>query len=244
MPRAVFRYVALPALALWALCQVFGTLPPLIHGFPVASYLLFATPSVAMAGALPWCAAAGPLGMADRDSGVLEGLMATVSLAAWLPLCEAIACGVAAAISALAVGLVAVLAGVAPGAGFGAVLALPPLAFLLASGFAALSILLTAVLDDRQSALAAALTAGAIGLLVSDALLPSALLPRWLEAFAGINPLTFALHGARAVLWQRPSSLEYLRDLALLAGCAGASLGTMTVVWTQRPSAGLTPQRA
>ncbi|HWE62268.1 MAG TPA: ABC transporter permease [Chloroflexota bacterium] len=239
LPRALVALILQPVLVLWLLCQLFGQLPPSLHSFAVPTYLAFVTPALAVVSALPIAIAGGAHVVEDRESGFLEQVLATPATPAMLLAGELAASALSTLITVPAVVLAAEAAGLTPGGGVGGALALLPLALALNVLYAGLSVAVAALVPAKSTVLRSmgAIIVGC--LLISDFLLPEALLPQWLVTLSRLNPLAYAIDGARVVLRQHHSWSGYVHDLLVVAGVAAISVGVALALQARRAEAQL-----
>jgi ABC-2 type transport system permease protein len=243
MPGALCTYAVGPVLLLWLLCQLFGSLPR-ATGFPVTTYLAFVAPTLIVAGALPSAVFAGMSVRDDRNSGMLEYLLAAPVAPASLLVGEALARAIGSLVTTVVVGLVAVGAGLTISGGWAGALALLPLALALTCTYAGLSLAIATLFPGGAVTQRVGLILLLASVVVSDLILPAVLLPNWLLTLAHLNPLSYAIHGARALIWPHPSWQQYGRDLLLLTGTAVVSVSLAVLARAQQPATGLAPASA
>lgn len=236
--RALPRYLVAPCAVLWLLCQIFGALPH--HGgFPVDTYLAFVAPALAVAAALPATLFTGLVMLEDRDTGLLEQMLATPAASVSVFLAEVAASALAGMTMAAVIVLTARIGGLRISGGIAGVAAIVALAGLLGITCGGISLVL-GILVPRHATLRNLGTCILIvGLLCSTLLLPRSLLPDWLLTLAQINPVAIAIDGARAVCWPHPAWAAYGRDLLLLAVTSLLSLGFASLTILRNPAAGL-----
>ena len=240
--RALTLYIVAPCAVLWLLCQVFGALPH--HGgFPVATYLAFVAPALAVAVALPATLFVGLTIIADRDAGLLEQMLATPSASVITFLAEVGAAAASGMAMAMVIAVVGHLGGLSISGGAAGAVAIVLLAGLLGLTCGGLSLLLGILAPGRTIVRSAGIFILVASLLCSTFLLPRSLLPNWLLTLAGINPVASAIDGARAVCWPNLSWAQYGRDLLLLLTSTLLSLGLASLAIVRHPCAGLTPVR-
>jgi ABC-type multidrug transport system permease subunit len=105
------------------------------------------------------------------------------------------------------------------------------LSVALAVVFFGISTVLAILVRDGQALfwLQGALIGAAV--LIGDTVLPFSLLPGWLTAGSTINPVRYAVQGARAATAKAPNWQLYSHDLALLAALAILSYGAALLVF-------------
>jgi ABC-type multidrug transport system permease subunit len=222
-PARLLAATALPLALLWATDQLFGALPAHLIRFPTGDYLTYAAPGLCVLGALPSAVLCGASLAADRRSGVLDQLLAApvarVALLAGTVLTGVLLSTLTTSVLVLVISL----AGVGVGAGVAAFPALLCLAALTSVPFCVVAFVVAAAVRRDSTLMILCGALACTGLVLSDALLPAPLLPDWLVAASAANPITYALDGARAVVWS-PTDWQTFRDqaltLALIAICS------------------------
>jgi ABC-2 type transport system permease protein len=223
VPQIVFATLVLPVFVLWALCQLFGALPDKTAGFPAATYLVFITPALAVAATLPGALLGGAALHADRESGVLEHLLASPVSPAAILAGSALAAVVGSLITSLTIFLVAIIGGLAIH-GPRDILTILPICVALSLLYGGIGTTL-AVFVRRQSILIWSCSGLLIGsFLLSDIVLPSSMLPGWLMDIGSLNPVTYASHAARQAIAAHPAWESYQHDLLVIAGLAVLSI--------------------
>lgn len=214
-PAALFAALVAPLLFLWAAMQLFGALPGQVASFPVRDYPTFAAPALCVAGVLPgavWC---GAMTYWERRLGMLDALLAA-PLARIGLLTSALLSGVPLSLLTSLVFLLVVRAGgLDIAAGIAGVPGMLCLAALTGIPFGAAAFVLGAVVRRGPTLTVLCGTLVVSAILLSDTVLPAALLPGWLDAVAALNPVTHAAAGARALVWL-PLTWETFRHEALI----------------------------
>jgi ABC-2 type transport system permease protein len=222
-PAHLLAATALPLALLWATDQLFGALPAHLIRFPTGDYLTYAAPGLCVLGALPGAVLCGASLAAERRSGVLDQLLAApvarVALLGGAVLTGVILSALTTSVLVLAISLARV--GIA--AGVAAFPALLSLAALASVPFCVVAFVVAALVRRDSTLMILCGTLACAGLVLSNALLPATLLPDWLVAVSAANPISYALDGARAVVWS-PVDWQTFREqaltLALIAICS------------------------
>jgi ABC-2 type transport system permease protein len=180
-----------------------------------ADYFAFAAVGIAVSGAL--VAALTAFGGALREAqldGTLEAVLTTPA-----PQEETVALLGAYPLLSGFLGGIVTLAGAAL---FGASYHIDPIALVLAAvlsigAFAALGLLTAAgvLIAKRGSPVAGLL--GMAGTVAAGAYVPTSTFPRWLQAIASVNPMTYALRAWRGALLEAQSPASIGPSLAVLA---------------------------
>ncbi len=233
VPYPLLIATVFPLLLFWLLCQIFGALPRSLHNFPTSDYLAYLAPAMAVASVLPcslWCGAALHR---DRQSGMLDHLLASPIGRATLvtsTLLTAVTCG---ALASLLIILASLLSGLQSSSGPTGLLAVVLLALVLSILYAAVAWALATLVRDSTLLVVTGSAILVCSLALSNLILPNALLPGWLRALAVLNPLTYAMEGARALVWAHADWQTYDHDLVVLAILAvlGAAAALLIFRW-------------
>jgi ABC-2 type transport system permease protein len=185
--------------------------------------VVFIAPALAVVGVLPGAMYNGAALYHDRESGLLEQLLATPTTRAAIIAAPALAAVAGAIVTTLAVLGLATIGGLNL---YGAteVFAIVPVGAVVGLLYGALG-MSCAILVKRYAVLVWSFGALLIGSFVlSDIILPASMLPGWLLDVGNINPATYASHAARLVMVAHPSWIAYERNLGVLACLAALSL--------------------
>jgi len=194
--------------------------------YPYVEYMKFLLPgSAALAMYVAALISGGMLYVDDKASGVHEGFLATPITKAELVLglnLAGIIKSIFAGICLTAIG--SLFAGI--GAVFHVMSAVSILVLLIASSIAfnGMMFLLTVRVEDPVTPRALFGVLNTLLFFPSGAISPIASLPRWLRIVAAVDPLTYAVHGVRAILLKDGNLGTIWMDLLFLFGFGGATL--------------------
>jgi ABC-2 type transport system permease protein len=211
--------------ALWLL--IFGETFSHLHAIPTSvPYLDFLAPGILAQSVLFVSIFYGIQIIWERDAGVLAKLMATPTPRSALVAGKAFAAGVRALIQGLVVLVLAALLGVALTTNPLRLAGVVVVVLLAAAFFSTLSIVLAGIVLSRERLMGIGQAITMPLFFASNALYPVALMPRWVQAIAVVNPLSYEVNALRGLLLGTP-----------------AALGTDIGVWRSRRRSGSPPQR-
>lgn len=168
-----------------------------IPGFGAHSYIQFLTPGVAVMTALFGSAWAGMGLIDDFDRGVLDRLLTTPASRTAIILARVLHAGIAGGVQTLIILLIGIGLGARVGSGPLGAIALLFVAVLLGSGFAAASNGV-ALLVRREETFIAVLNFFTLPLtFLSASLMSMTLMPPWMQVASRLNPVNWAVVGAR-----------------------------------------------
>ncbi len=228
MPVFIFMTLFQPILWLVLFTQIFKSLGSL-PGLGSSSYLQFFAPGVLVMTVLFGSAFSGFGMLWDMDTGVLSKMLATPVTRISVIAGRIIATVVVLLIQALIIIVLALIMGVHFKTGVPGVLFTFFLLSLLGLGFAAFSNGLALLLKRQENVMAVTNLLTMPLMFLSSLMMPAALLPGWLNTVRQINPIDYAVVGARDLI-----SNGYIWDdlwlcfvvLAALA-VAGVIFGTL-----------------
>ena len=216
LPLVLALVLALPAVTLWLLSQIFAS----IHqtpGFSSIQSLSFFAPGMLVIAALFGSSFAGIGLLGDRDSGFLERLAAAPIHRSAILLGKALADGSRALLQALV--LLLLLAALrTPIAGqFPDLLGLLALLAVFSLAFVALSYLVALLTESTEALMLIEMFLFLLLLFGSNALLPDTLLPGWMRAISLLNPVSHTVTLARQLLAGEASPLGWCLTVGALA---------------------------
>lgn len=224
LPLVLALVLALPAVTLWLLSQLFAS----IHqtpGFSSLQSLNFFAPGMLVIAALFGSSFAGIGLLGDQDSGLLERLAAAPIHRSAILLGKAIADGSRTLLQALVL-LVLLAALHTPIQG-----ALPDLLGLLALlavfslAFAGLSYVVALLTQSTEALMLIEMFLFLLLLFGSNALLPDNLLPGWMSIISLFNPVSHTVTLARQLLAGTAEPLAYCLTVGALALLASLGIG-------------------
>ena len=228
LPLVLALVLALPAITLWLLSQIFTS----VHQAPMLTSnqsLSFFAPGMLVIAALFGSSFAGIGLLGDRDSGFLERLAAAPIHRSAILLGKALADGsrtlLQATILLLLLALLHTPIQLTP-------LHLVGLLGLLAAfslTFAGLSYLVALLTGNTEALMLIEMFLFLFLLFGSNALLPDSLLPGWMHAIAVVNPVSHAVTLARQLLAGSVNPLTYSATISTFAVLAGLGIGC--TVW-------------
>lgn len=223
LPLVLALVLALPAVTLWLLSQIFAS----IHqtpGFSSMQSLNFFAPGMLVIAALFGSSFAGIGLLGDRDSGFLERLAAAPIHRSAILLGKALADGSRTLLQALVL-LILLAALRTPIAGqFADLLGLLALLVVFSLAFAGLSYLVALLTESTEALMLIEMFLFLLLLFGSNALLPDNLLPGWMRAISLLNPVSHAVTLARQLLAGEAAPLSWCLTVGALALLAGAEM--------------------
>lgn len=187
-----------PALWLLVFGEVFNTIRGLApNGMP---YIEFITPGVLAQSVLFVAIFYGILIVWERDFGLLTKLLSTPSPRSSIVVGKSLAAGVRGVFMGIVVFALALIIGINLRFDIADVVAMFAIIILFSMCFAGLSMFLAALLKtrDRMMGIGQAITMPLF--FASNAIYPLSLMPRWLQAIAIVNPLSYVVDAMRSVM--------------------------------------------
>jgi len=160
----------------------------------------------------------------ERDVGQLQRLLATPLPRAAIVLGKAVGACVRAFVQAVLLLAVLAIAGIALRWSVAGVLGALAILMLGTAGFACMSMLLAAVVKDRERFMGIGQLITMPLFFASSALYPLAIMPAWLRTLARVNPLTYEVQGLRQMLSGVGAHGELWLDFVVVAGFSTATL--------------------
>jgi ABC-2 type transport system permease protein len=228
MPVFIFMTLFQPILWLVLFTQIFKSLGGML-GPGGGSYLQFFAPGVLVMTVLFGSAFSGFGMLWDIDTGVLSKMLATPVTRISVIAGRVIATVVVLLIQALIIIILALIMGVHFETGAPGVLFAFLLLALLGLGFAAFSNGLALLLKRQETVMAVTNLMTMPLMFLSSLMMPAALLPGWLNAVRQVNPIDYAVVGARDLIsngyvWHD----LWLSSVVLIAvAVAGVLFGTL-----------------
>ncbi|MCS7240130.1 MAG: ABC transporter permease [Candidatus Bipolaricaulota bacterium] len=198
---------------------VFGPIMGAIRAIPTGGipYTSFITPGVLIQSTTFVSIFYGLTIVWERESGILKKLLVTPASRASLVVGRAMAAGVRAVVQALVIVPIALLVGVRfyphPLYFLGAL----GVIFLSSGGFAALSMLVASFLKTRERFMGIGQALTFPLFFASNALYPVAMMPKALQVFAQVNPMSYVVDAVRALIITGDTSRLGTDLLAILA---------------------------
>jgi ABC-2 type transport system permease protein len=199
MPVFIFMTLFQPILWLVLFTQIFKSLGGL-PGLGSSSYLQFFAPGVLVMTVLFGSAFSGFGMLMDMDTGVLSKMLATPVTRISVIAGRIVATVVVLLIQALIIIILALIMGVHFKTGVPGVLFTFLLLSLLGLGFAAFSNGLALLLKRQENVMAVTNLLTMPLMFLSSLMMPAALLPGWLNTVRQINPIDYAVVGARDLI--------------------------------------------
>lgn len=188
-----------------------------IPGFGANSYVEFLTPGVVIMTAFFGSAWSGMGLLDDLDHGVLDRLLATPVHRGAVIAARVLHAALTVAAQSVIILVLGLLLGASLPGGGGGFLAILLLAGLLGAGFSAISNGV-ALLTRREETLIAVINFFGLPLtFLSTAFMAAELMPEWIRAVARVNPVNWAVDGARAAMLGQEAATTW-GSAALLTG--------------------------
>jgi len=228
MPVFIFMTLFQPILWLVLFTQIFKSLGGML-GPGGGSYLQFFAPGVLVMTVLFGSAFSGFGMLMDMDMGILSKMLATPVTRISVIAGRVIATVVVLLIQALIIIILALIMGVHFKTGVPGVLFTFLLLSLLGLGFAAFSNGLALLLKRQENVMAVTNLLTMPLMFLSSLMMPAALLPGWLNTVRQINPIDYAVVGARDLISNGYIWHDLWLCLVVLAALAvaGVTFGTL-----------------
>ena len=228
MPVFIFMTLFQPILWLVLFTQIFKSLGSMM-GPGGGSYLQFFAPGVLVMTVLFGSAFSGFGMLWDIDTGVLSKMLATPVTRISIIAGRIIATVVVLLIQALIIIILALIMGVHFKTGVPGVLFTFFLLSLLGLGFAAFSNGLALLLKRQETVMAVTNLLTMPLMFLSSLMMPAALLPGWLNTVRQINPIDYAVVGARDLISNGYIWHDLWLSMVVLAALAvvGVAFGTL-----------------
>jgi ABC-2 type transport system permease protein len=239
MRMRVFVVINLIQPIIWLVLftQVFQSLSTSFAGLPGVgeiSYLQFFAPGVVVMTVLFGSAWAGMGMLYDIDMGILSKTLATPVTRVSIIASRVLASMVVLVVQALIIFIIAVIMGVDIATGVAGVLISIVLICLLGLGFAAFSNGL-ALLFRRPEPMMGVINFIALpSVFLSSAMMPSELLPGWLDAVRQFNPVDYAVTGVRGLVLTGYVWSDLWRSILVLGAWAAAGIAFGTLMFRAR----------
>ena len=228
LPLVLALVLALPAVTLWLLSQIFTS----VHQAPIlsaAQSLSFFAPGMLVIAALFGSSFAGIGLLGDRDSGFLERLAAAPIHRNAILLGKALADGSRTLLQAAILLILLALLHTPMQASPLHLLGLLGLLAVFSLSFAGLSYLVALFTGSTEALMLIEMFLFLLLLFGSNALLPDSLLPGWMHLIALVNPVSHAVTLTRQLLEGSATLLTYTLTSSAFAVLAG--LGMASTVW-------------
>ena len=219
MPVFIFMTLFQPILWLVLFTQIFKSLGNM-PGLGGSSYLQFFAPGVVVMSVLFGSAFSGFGMLIDIDTGVLAKMMATPVTRVSIITGRVIATVVVGIIQAIIVFIIAAIMGVHFETGVPGVLLALLIASLLGLGFAAFSNGLALLLRRQEIVMTVVNLITMPLMFLSSMMMPSSLLPHWLDIARHYNPVDYAIVGVRGLVLQGYIWHDLWRSLVVLCAFA------------------------
>ncbi len=209
--------------ALWLL--IFGEVFTRARSIPTGGipYLDFMAPGILAQSVLFVAIFYGIAIIWERDLGITHKFLASPTPRTALVLGKALSAGVRALSQALIVCLLALVLGVHVNWNPLALLGVVLLVVLGAACFATFSLIIACLVKTRERFMGIGQVLTMPLFFASNAIYPISIMPRWLQAIAAANPLTYEVEGLRALmLGQGISFLGFCLDVAVLVAVTAA----------------------
>jgi ABC-2 type transport system permease protein len=216
--------------ALWMV--VFGEIFTRLRAIPTGDlrYLDFMAPGILAQSALFIAIFYGIAVIWERDLGVLQRLLVSPTPRGALVLGKALAAGLRAVSQAAIIYLLAVVLGVRMNWSPGALAGVLAVVVLGAAVFSTFSLAVACVVKTRERFMGIGQVLTMPLFFASNAIYPIAVMPRWLQAVAHVNPLSYEVDALRALMLASGTSVF---GLALDFGVLLAALILLLVLATR-----------
>ncbi len=224
LPLVLALVLALPAVTLWLLSQIFASLHQ-TPGFSSLQSLSFFAPGMLVIAALFGSSFAGIGLLGDHDSGFLERLAAAPIHRSAILLGKALADSSRTLLQAALLLLLLVLLNTPITAALPDLLGLLLLLVIFSLAFAGLSYVVALLTESTEALMLIELFLFLLLLFGSNALLPDNLLPGWLSVISLLNPVSHTVTLARQLLAGTAQPLGWCLTTGALGLLAAIGLG-------------------
>ena len=234
MPVFIFMSLSQPILFLLLFPQIFKGVGSSGMLGADTSYLQFFTPGILVMTGLFSATFSGMSMIVDMDTGILSRMLATPVTRVSIILGRVIAAVVVILAQSVVMLVIAVIMGVHIQTGFGGVLLALLLIALLGLALSAFSNGL-AILLKRQEGLMAVVNLVTMPLMfLSTMMMPSQMLPHWLNIVRQFNPIDYTIVGVRDLVLNGYVWHDLWRSLAVLCGMAVVMVVFATLMFRRR----------
>ncbi len=205
--------------ALWLL--IFGEVFTRVRAIPTGPlpYLDYMAPGILAQSVLFIAIFYGIAIIWERDLGIVQKLLVSPTPRTALVLGKAISAGIRGVSAAIIIYGLAMALGVRVNGQLGAIIALLVSVMLGAACFSTLSLIIACVVKTRERFMGIGQILTMPLFFASSALYPIALMPRWLQIVACVNPLTYEVDALRALMLRGGTSVCGLgTDFTVLLG--------------------------
>ncbi len=199
---------------------IFGQVFSKVRGIPTGnvSYLAFMTPGILAQSVLFTAIFYGIAIIWERDLGIVHKLLVSPAHRSSLVIGKSVSAGVRGAVQAVIIYLIALVMHIQinwnPFAIVGVLLAVA----LGSAVFSTFSLVIACIVKSRERFMGIGQVLTMPLFFASNAIYPIALMPRWLQAVAVLNPLTYLVDALRGIMIQGGQSLHPLYvDLGVMA---------------------------
>ena len=230
MPVFIFVSIVQPMFWLILFSQLFRSLADL-PDFPTGSYLQFFAPGVLVMLVLFGSTYSGMSMIRDMDLGVITKMLATPATRVSIVLSRVLSTIVVLIVQCSIILIVAWVMGVSIVTGIPGALLMIVFLGLFGLGFAGLSNCL-AILFKKPEPLMGVLTFLTLPLMfLSSAMMPSTLLPTWIDAAKKFNPVQYAIEPIRSLVTTGYDWPTLLIDMAILTAFAALTVGLASAMF-------------
>jgi ABC-2 type transport system permease protein len=234
MPVFIFMSLSQPILFLLLFPEIFKKIGESGMVGSGTTYLQFFTPGILVMTGLFSAAFSGMGMIIAMDTGILSKMLATPVTRVSIILGRVIATVVVLLAQAAIILIIAVIMGVHIKTGAGGALLALLLIGLLGLGISAFSEGL-AILLKRQESLMAVINVFTMPLMfLSTMMMPSQMLPGWLDTFRHFNPIDYAIVGVRGLILEGYIWSDLWRSFAVLCGVAVVGVAFATMMFRKR----------
>jgi len=215
-PTELFTRAVQPAL--WLI--IFGETFTHIRAIPTGdlSYLEFMAPGVLAQSVLFSAIFFGIAVIWERDLGIIHKLLVSPAYRGALVMGKAISAGLRGLTQAFIIYLLALVLGIRLQLGVPALLGVVAVVMLGSALFATFSLIVACLVKTRERFMGIGQVLTMPLFFASNAIYPLAIMPRWLQAVARVNPLTYVVDALRGLMIQGGhSALGFGGDLAFPA---------------------------
>ncbi len=198
------------------------------------SYLQFFTPGILVMTGLLSAALSGIGMIINMDTGILSKMLATPVTRVSIVLGRVMATVLVILIQAAIIMIITVIMGVHIQTGVGGALLALLLIGLLGLGISAFSEGLALLLKRQETLMAVVNLFGMPLMLLSTMMMPSELLPNWLNTVRHFNPIDYAIVGVRDLVLNGYVWHDLWRSFAVLGGMAVVTVAFATTMFRRR----------
>ena len=205
-----------------------------VPGFPTGSYLAYLAPGIIVMTTLMGATFSGMGTLIDIDLGYLDKMLVTPVSRNAIILGRMGGDVVRIVIQAIIIVLIVLLMGEGFVTGFAGFVTAMAIVALMVIGFAGLSNIIALRVREHQQFIMVINFFTLPFVFMSSAMMPTQLLPDWLQTVAKYNPVTYAADGIRTLMNTGFEGVVLAKSFLILGGLALVMMGIATILFRRR----------